>query len=221
MRLMDVTALRRAYEGLRGNAAVGVDGTTKEQYGQSLDENLRALHKRLRTMQYRHEPIRRVHIPKGQGKTRPIGISCIEDKLVQEAIREVLEAVYEPIFVEGSYGFRPGRSAHQALRATDRAAYRGEANFIIEADIKSFFDSIDREQLREMLRTRVPDGAMERLVGKCLHVGVLDGESFTKPDEGTVHGSVLSPLLGNIYLHYVLDVWIEREVAPRLRAMPI
>jgi group II intron reverse transcriptase/maturase len=215
--LIDVPALRRAYEELRANAAVGVDGVSKEQYGQGLEENLRGLHERLKGMRYRHQPIRRVHIPKGQGKTRPIGISCIEDKVVQGAVREVLEVVYEPIFIDGSYGFRPGRSAHQALRALDKAAHRGEANFIIEADIMSFFDSIDRKQLVEMLRLRVPDGSMERLVGKCLHVGVLDGESFTSPDEGTAQGSVLSPLLGNIYLHYVLDVWLEREVAPRLR----
>jgi group II intron reverse transcriptase/maturase len=157
-----------------------------------------------------------VHIPKGQGKTRPIGISCTEDKVVQAAVREVLEAVYEPIFREVSYGFRPGRSAHDALRALDRMLLSG-VKWIVEADIESFFDSIDRSMLMEMLRARVADGSLLRLIGKCLHVGVLDGEGFSEPEEGTVQGSVLSPLLGNVYLHHVLDLWFERDVQPRLQ----
>src|SRR5262249_31056375 len=144
-------------------------------------------------------------IPKGQGKTRPIGISTVEDKVVQDALREVLETVYEQEFLDCSHGFRRGRRAHDALTALDRATHRGEMKWVIEADIESFFDSIDRKQLMEMLQLRVPDGSIHRLVGKCLHVGVFDGESFTNPDEGTTQGSTLSPLLGNIYLHYVLD----------------
>ena len=214
--LIDVSALQRAYERIRKDAAVGVDGVTKEQYGQTLEENLRGLHERLVAKRYRHQPIRRVHIPKDNGKTRPIGISAFEDKLVQGALREVLEAVYEPVFVDGSYGFRPGRSAHDAVRALDRAAHRGEVGFVLEADIESFFDSMDRDMLMEMLQQRVPDGSLLRLVGKCLHVGVLDGEEYTEPERGTAQGSVLSPLLGNIYLHHVLDMWFEREVKPRL-----
>jgi group II intron reverse transcriptase/maturase len=215
--LIDVAALRRAYERVRKDAAVGVDGITKEEYGQKLDENLRALHERLKTTRYRHQPIRRVHIPKEQGKTRPIGISTVEDKVVQDTLREVLEAVYEQDFLDCSHGFRRGRRAHDALIALDRATHRGEMRWIIEADIMSFFDSMDRKQLMEMLQLRVPDGAIHRLVGKCLNVGVLDGDSFTKPDEGTTQGSALSPLLGNIYLHYVLDLWLEHEVKPRLK----
>jgi group II intron reverse transcriptase/maturase len=214
--LIDEEALLRAYRSLRKDAAVGVDGITKEQYGQGLEGNVRSLHERLKAMRYRHQPIRRVHIPKGQGKTRPIGISCTEDKVVQAAVREVLEAVYEPIFREVSYGFRPGRSAHDALRALDRMLLSG-VKWIVEADIESFFDSIDRSMLMEMLRARVADGSLLRLIGKCLHVGVLDGEEFSKPEEGTVQGSVLSPLLGNVYLHHVLDVWFERDVQPRLQ----
>src|SRR5882762_3848911 len=185
--LIDEELLAGAYERLRGNAAVGVDGITKEQYGQDLERNLKDLHERLRTKRYRHQPIRRVHIPKETGrKTRPIGISATEDKVVQSALREVLEAIYEPDFLDCSYGFRPGRSAHDAVRALTRAVDEGEANWILEFDIASFFDSVNRTQLLEMLQRRVADGSMLRLVGKCLHVGVLDGEEFTEPSEGTV-----------------------------------
>jgi len=168
-------------------------------------------------MRYRHQALRRVHVPKGQGQWRPIGISALEDKIVQGAVRDVLEAVYEQDFLDCSYGFRPGRSPHDAVRALDRAVHRGKVSWILEADIESFFDSLDRTKLKEMLQTRVADGSLLRLIGKCLHVGVLDGEEYSEPDQGTTQGSVVSPLLGNVYLHYVLDVWFEREVKPRLR----
>jgi group II intron reverse transcriptase/maturase len=215
--LIDVPALERAYGRIRKEAAVGVDGVTKEKYGQELQNKLQDLHERLKSKQYRHQPVRRVHIPKEKGKTRPIGISAFEDRLVQDVVREVLEAVYEQDFLDCSYGFRPGRSAHDALRALDRVVHRGEVNWILEADIVSYFDSLDRTELEKMLQVRVADGSLLRLIGKCLHVGVLDGTEYTEPDTGTVQGSGLSPLLGNIYLHYVLDVWFEREVKPRLR----
>jgi group II intron reverse transcriptase/maturase len=194
-----------------------VDGITKEDYGQQLVDNLRGLHERLMTKRYRHQPIRRVHILKDNGKTRPLGISAFEDKLVQDALREVLQAVYEQDFLNCSYGFRPGRSAHDAIRALHLAADRGEWNCVLEADIVSFFDNIDRTALLEMLRERVADGSLLRLVSKCLHVGVLEGEEYSTPDTGTAQGSILSPLLGNIYLHYVLDLWFTREIKPRLR----
>ena len=215
--LIDEAALARAYGRIRKDAAVGVDGITKEQYGQNLEGNVRSLHQRLKAMQWRHQPIRRVHIPKGNGKSRPIGISALEDKIVQGALHEVLELIYEPLFKDYSYGFRKGRSAHDALRALNRVLYRGEGNFILELDVQSYFDSINREMLKERLRERVVDGSLHRLIGKCLHVGVLDGEEFSDPDVGTVQGSVLSPMLGNIYLHHVLDVWFEDDVKPRLR----
>jgi len=215
--LLDEEALGRAYDRLRKDAAVGVDGITKEEYGQHLEEHLRGLHERLKSIRYRHQPIRRVHIPKANGKTRPIGISSLEDKIVQGALREVLEAVYEQDFLECSYGFRPGRSAHDALRAVNRLVSRGGITVILEADIQAFFDSIDRTWLLELLQVRVADPPLLRLLGKCLHVGVLDGEEFSKPDEGTAQGSIISPMFGNVYLHYVLDLWFERDIRPRLK----
>jgi len=132
-------------------------------------------------------------------------------------VREVLEAVYEQDFLPCSFGFRPKRSAHDALRALDRAVYQCRAEWILEADVVSFFDSVDRKTLTEMLRVRIADGSLLRLVGKCLHVGILDGTEYSEPGEGTTQGSALSPLLGNVYLHYVLDTWFHREVLPRLR----
>jgi len=215
--LLDVPALMRAYRRMRKDAAVGVDGVTKEQYGQDLEGNLRGLHERLVSKRYRHQPIRRVHIPKDKGKTRPIGISAFEDKLVQDAVREVLEVIYEQDFLECSHGFRPSRRAHDAIRALDRIVHQGKVSWILEADIVSFFDSLDRTKLKELLQIRVADGSLMRLIGKCLHVGVLDGSAYAEPETGTAQGSVLSPMLGNVYLHYVLDLWFEREVKPRLR----
>ncbi len=215
--LIDVPALERAYRRSRKDAAVGVDGVTKEQYGQDLEANLQDLHARMKAKRYRHQPIRRVHIPKEGGKTRPIGISAFEDKLVQDAVREVLEAIYEQDFLDCSYGFRPKRSAHDAVRTLDQIVHRGEVSWILEADIVSFFDSLDRTELKKMLEVRVADGSLMRLIGKCLQVGVFDGVALSTSETGTAQGSVLSPLLGNVYLHYALDLWFEQEVKPRLR----
>ncbi len=186
--LIDEPALKRAFDRIRSDAAKGVDGVSKEQYGQNLNVKLRDLYERLKSKRYRHQAIRRVHIPKENGKTRPIGVSTIEDKVVQNALREVLEVVYEPMFYEGSYGFRPGRSAHDALRVFDRMLHEREVSWMIEADIQSYFDSIDRTKLKEMLRLRVADESMLRHIGKCLHVGVLDGAEYSEPDEGTGAG---------------------------------
>ncbi len=172
----------RAYRGQRSDAAVGVDGVTKEAYGRNLEANLQDLHARLKDKRYRHQPIRRVHIAKAQGKTRPIGISALEDKLVQDAVREVLEAIYEQDFLDCSQGFRPGRNAHEAVRTLKRIVDGGEVRWMYEADIVSFFDSLDRTKLKEMLGIRVADGSLMRLIGKCLHVGVLDGDVVLEPE---------------------------------------
>jgi len=202
---------------VRKNAAVGVDGVTKEQYGEDLEDNLRDLHQRLKSMRYRHQPIRRVLIEKEGGKKRPIGISTLEDKLVQDSLRELLGAIYEQDFLDCSHGFRPGRSAHDALRSLNDAVHRGEVTVIYEADIVSFFDRIDRKKLKELLERRLADKSLMRLIGKCLHVGVLEGGVKTFPETGTVQGSTLSPLLANVYLHHVLDLWFELEIKPRLK----
>jgi group II intron reverse transcriptase/maturase len=214
--LIDEPALERAYRSLRSNAAVGVDGVTVENYGEQLAVNLQALRARMKAGQYRHQPIRRVNIPKENGTTRPIGISTVEDKIVQGALREVLEAIYEQDFLNCSFGFRPKRGPHDAIRELNGVVWRGTANYILEADIVSFFDRIDRKMLMEMLRDRIADETLMRLVGKCLHVGVLDGERYLEPEEGTAQGSSLSPLLGNVYLHHVLDAWFARDVQPHL-----
>ena len=219
--LIDIAALERAYHRQRFNAAVGVDGVTKEQYGQNLEVNLQDLHARLKAKQYRHQPIRRVHIPKGQGQSRPIGVCAFEDKLVQDAVREVLGAIYEQDFLDCSYGFRPKRSAHDAVGTLNRVVNQGQVRWILEADIVSFFDNLDRTKLKEILQERVADGSLLRLIGKCLHVGVLDGEVVSEPELGTVQGSALSPLMGNLYLHCVLDRWFETEVKPRLRGQAV
>lgn len=214
---IDKEALERAYHRIHKDAAVGVDGVTKEEYGNNLEDNLEDLHARLKGMKYRHQPIRRVHIPKGRGKTRPIGVSATEDKIVQGALRELLEAIYEQDFLDCSYGFRPGRSAHDAIKALNKSIRYGEANWILSADIEAFFDNVDRPTLRKVLEERIDDKSLMRLIGKCLHVGVLDGVEFHIPEGGTAQGSILSPLLGNIYLHHAIDRWFEIEVKPRMR----
>jgi RNA-directed DNA polymerase len=182
--LIDEPALERAYNRIRKNAAVGVDGVSKEQYGQNLGENLRELHERIRAKRYRHQAIRRVHIPKERGKTRPIGVSTIEDKVVQNALREVLEVIYEPVFHDSSYGFRPRRGAHDALRSLNRMIFEREVNWIIEADIQSYFDSIDRTKLKEMLRLRIADESMMRLIGKCPMLGSSTARSTPSRTRG-------------------------------------
>lgn len=194
-----------------------MDGVNKRMFAERLLDNVESLHARLKSGNYRHRPIRRVHIPKEGGKTRPIGVSILEDKIVQGALRDVLEVVYEQDFLPCSFGFRPKRGAHDAIRAFDRVDYRGEVNWVLEADIQAYFDSLDRNWLMKMLQQRVADKSILRLVGKCLNVGVLDGEALSTPDEGAAQGSAISPLFGNIYLHFVLDLWFESVVKPRLR----
>ena len=216
---IDIDWLREAYRRTRKDGATGVDGQTAEEYAQKLDENLRSLLERAKSGMYRAPPVRRVHIPKGDGtQTRPIGIPTFEDKVLQRAVAMVLEAIYEQDFYDGSYGFRPGRSAHDALNALQNITVTMAGGWILEVDIKKFFDTLDHAHLREILGRRVRDGVLLRLIGKWLNAGVLEGLALTRPDAGTPQGGVISPLLANIYLHAVLDEWFAKDVGPRLRS---
>jgi RNA-directed DNA polymerase len=214
---IDIAWLRAAYERTRKDGATGVDGQSAEEYAMKLEENLQSLLDRAKSGTYRAPPVRRVHIPKGDGaQTRPIGIPTFEDKVLQRAVVMLLEAVYEQDFYDCSYGFRPGRSAHQALNALRNQMMSVHGGWILEVDIEKFFDTLDHARLREMLRRRVRDGVVLRLIGKWLHAGVLEEGKLSYPDAGSPQGGVISPLLANIYLHEVLDEWFERDVRPRL-----
>jgi group II intron reverse transcriptase/maturase len=215
---IDVDWLREAYRRTRKDGAQGIDGQSAEQYAQQLEGNLRSLLDRAKSGTYRAPPVRRVHIPKGDGsQTRPIGIPTFEDKVLQRAVAMVLEAVYEQSFHDFSYGFRPGRSAHQACEELRRTTVRMAGGWVVEVDIRKFFDTLDHEHLRNILRQRVRDGVMLRLIGKWLNAGVFEGTALSHPEAGTPQGGVISPLLANIYLHEVLDEWFVREVRPRLK----
>lgn len=215
---IDIGWLREAYRRTRKDGATGVDGQTAEEYAANLEENLRSLLERAKSGTYRAPPVRRVHIPKGDGsQTRPIGIPAFEDKVLQRAVAMVLEAVYEQDFLDCSYGFRPGRSAHQALEILQRETVCMAGGWVLEVDIRKFFDTLDHGHLLEILRRRVRDGVLLRLVSKWLHAGVLENGELSHPEAGTPQGGVISPLLANVYLHEVLDSWFERDVKPRLR----
>jgi group II intron reverse transcriptase/maturase len=213
---IDVEFLREAYRLTRKDAAVGVDGQTAQAYAANLEGNLETLLSRLKSGTYRAPPVRRVHIPKDVGKTRPIGIPTFEDKVLQRAVTMVLEAVYEQDFLDCSYGFRPKRSAHQALEALSGGLMRRRGGWVLEVDIQSFFDTLDHAHLRSFLDRRVRDGVLRRVMGKWLNAGVLEDGWLQHPETGTPQGGVISPLLANIYLHEVLDKWFEHEIKPRL-----
>ena len=211
------TALMAAFEGLRKDASAGVDGVTYREYEQDVWGNIPTLHHRLVSHQYRAQPLRRVYIPKENGKERPISIPSLEDKIVQRATVTVLNAIYEQDFLPCSYGFRPGRSPHDALDAIGRTMCRGPMAYVLEADIQGYFDHIVRSQLMAFVERRIGDGSLLRLIQKWIHVGVIEDGRLLVTETGTGQGQVISPLLANIYLHYVLDEWFEHEVKPRLR----
>ena len=216
---MDIYWMQVAFARTRKDGAVGVDGQTVEDYvGDDLQSKLTDLLDRAKSGTYRAPPVRRVHIPKGTGReTRPIGIPTFEDKVLQRGVVMVLETIYEQDFLDCSYGFRPRRSAHQALEALWQQTMNMRGGWIVEVDIRKFFDTLDHAHLRELLRQRIRDGVLLRLIGKWLNAGVLEAGSISYPAQGSPQGGVISPLLANVYLHYVLDVWFEREVKPRLR----
>ena len=217
--LMDVGWLREAFQRIRKNGAPGVDGQTWAEYAKDLETNLQSLLNRTKSGTYRAPPVRRVHIPKAGSttETRPIGIPTLEDKVLQRAVVMLLEPIYEHDFHDGSYGFRPGRSAHQALEALWKQAMDVGGGWILEVDIRKFFDTLDHAHLRTFLQKRVRDGVLKRLIGKWLKAGVMEDGSVSYPDAGSPQGGVISPILANVFLHYVLDTWFEEEVKPRLR----
>jgi group II intron reverse transcriptase/maturase len=216
---LDMELLRAAYRRLRKDSAPGADGQSVEEYGERLEANLQSLLDRARSGSYHAPPVKRVHIPKDtSGKeTRPIGIPATEDKLLQRAVTMILEPIYEQDFLDCSYGFRPGRSAHDALEAFWSQCMNQGVRYIIDLDISKFFDTLDRANLRAFLQNRVRDGVITRLIGKWLNAGVMEQGSLQYPERGTPQGGSISPLLSNIYLHYVLDQWFEEQVKPRMR----
>jgi RNA-directed DNA polymerase len=214
---VDVDWLREAYNRTRKDGAVGVDGQTAAAYAANLEDNLRSLLDRAKSGDYFAPPVRRVHIPKDGGTTRPIGIPTFEDKVLQRAVVMALEPVYEQDFLDGSYGFRRGRSQHDALGALWKQTTARKGGWILEVDIRSYFDALDHACLREIIQRRVRDGVLLRLIGKWLNAGVLEERTLSYPERGTPQGGVISPMLANIYLHDVLDMWFEEEVKPRLR----
>jgi RNA-directed DNA polymerase len=212
-RLLNQANLRECFFQLRKDAAPGVDGVTFQEYEKNLDENLRSLVQRLMNQSYRARLVRRKYIPKGNGKLRPLGIPTLEDKLVQLAVGQILSMIFEADFLPCSYGYRLGRSPHEAVRELTDGLYRGRYEFVYEADIKGFFDHIRHDWLVRMLEQRINDGAIIRLIRKWLRAGILEEDGrIEHPESGTPQGGIVSPVLANVYLHYVLDLWFERKV---------
>jgi len=216
--IYDVDNLRVCYDTLEASKATGVDGVTKEEYGENLEENLRDLSARLRRMGYRPGPKRRRYIPKsGSTKGRPLGISNLEDKIVEQATKCTLESIYEAVFEDSSYGYRPSRNQHQCLDALGRTIQQKKVNHVVEADVKSFFDRVNHEWMVKFLRHRIGDERVIRLIIRMLKSGIMEDGLVRATEEGTPQGSIVSPLLSNIYLHYVLDVWFSRRMSRQSR----
>src|SRR5574340_514968 len=214
---IDEAWLQEAFERTRKDGAPGIDGLRGSDYERALGSKLRELLDRFKSGRYKAPPVRRVNIPKGSGRgTRPIGIPTFEDKVLQRAVVMVLEAVYEQDFLDCSYGFRPGRSAHAALKRLQQGLTQMGGGWVLEADIKSYFDSVDHARLRGVLDQRVRDGVLRRSIDKWLAAGVMEEGNLRHPDTGTPQGGVISPLLANIYLHEVLDKWFEQQVRPQV-----
>lgn len=214
-------ALYEAFLSLRKDAARGVDGVTYTEYEEQVQENIRQLHERLKSKTYRAQPLRRIYIPKEDGRKRPISIPALEDKIVQKAAVTLLNAIYEQDFLECSYGFRPGRSPHRALNEVGQAICRKPISVVLELDITAYFDSIVREPLMAMIERRIGDASILRLIRKWINVGVIDEGKLLMSETGTGQGQIISPLLANIYLHYVLDEWFENDVKPRLKGQAV
>ena len=215
--LIDVDFLREAHRLTRKNAAPGVDKVTAKQYAEDFEENLRDLHERLRSNRYVAPPGERVWIDKEGGKQRPISKACFEDKIVQRAVVMIMQAIFDHDFHEFSHGFRKGHSQHQALQELREKCMKLNIRWIVDADVSGYFDSIDRRLLREFIERRVKDGGILRLIGKWLNAGVVEAGTLTHPETGTPQGGVASPMLSNVFLHYVLDAWFVQDVQPRMK----
>ena len=215
--LITVEKLCEAFRSLRKDASAGIDGVTYEQYETNAEENIRQLHQRLKKGKYQVQPLRRVYIPKEDGKQRPISIPALEDKIVQKVVVNLLNAIYEQDFLDCSYGFRPSRGQHQALDEVGRVICRRPTEWVLEIDIRAYFDSIVRSALVEMIEKRISDGSVLRLIQKWIKVGVIEEGRLLVSETGTGQGQPISPLLANVYLHHVLDQWFEEVVKPRLK----
>ena len=209
--------LKECFWELKGDKAPGIDGVKVEEYGEHLDENIEDLVVMLKAKQYRPRPVKRVYIPKPNGERRPLGIPAIEDKIVQMGIKKILEAIFEQDFVDASYGFRVNRSCHDALDMIDKTIMTRPVNYVVDMDIAKFFDTVNHEWLMECLKRRIVDPSLLRLIARFLRSGVMEEGKYYETDKGTPQGGILSPILANIYLHHVLDLWFEREVKSQLK----
>lgn len=217
--LLNEGYLRDCYRSLKRNKAVGIDEVSWEDYGRELDKNLAQLVSRLKRKKYEPIPARRVYIPKGRTEKRPLGISALENKIVERGITWILESIYEQDFLKCSYGFRPKRNCHQALKVLNNLIMFQPVNHIVEADIKGFFDNVPHEKLMEFIRIRITDTVLLNLIDKFLKVGYIDEGELIRTEQGTPQGSILSPMLANIFLHYVLDTWFEDTVKSHVRGL--
>ena len=205
--------LKQSAKRIAGNKAVGIDQVTKQEYMENIDSNTTKLIKEMKKMAYKPKAVRRVYIPKaGSDKKRPLGIPAFEDKIVQDAMTQILNAIYEPMFKDFSFGFRPNRSCHQAIAYLDMMIHRKKVNYIVDLDIKGFFDNIDHEWLIKFLEYRINDRVYIRYIKRFLKSGILEQGKLLKSEKGTPQGGIISPVLGNIYLHFVLDDWFEKIV---------
>jgi group II intron reverse transcriptase/maturase len=204
--------LKECLRELKRDKAPGIDGVTVKQYEVHLEENVKDLVVRLKAKRYRPQPVRRVYIPKPNGDKRPLGIPAVEDKIVQMGIKKILEVIFEQDFADVSYGFRPNRSCHDALDVLDKVIMTKPVSFVVDMDIEKFFDTVDHKWLLECLRQRIGDSNLLRLIARFLKLGVMEEGKYLETDKGTPQGGVLSPILANIYLHYILDMWFEKKI---------
>ena len=214
---IDAPMMQESYKKLNKKSAVGIDGKTWQQYGLEFPERCESLLEEFKSGRYRAPAIRRVYIPKDKHGQRPLGIATIEDKVLQASVQKVIEPIYEEDFKPFSYGFRPGRSQHQAIEYMFKQVSFQKMHYIIDADLKNYFGSINHGILREFLDKRVKDGVIRRMIDKWLKAGVMESGNISYPDEGTHQGSIVSPVLSNIYLHYVLDEWFSEQIQPLLK----